>query len=322
MKILLLTPASTIRRTGNRRTAGEWIRILEEAGHEVILSANYRDEPADLLIALHAVKCHDAIVRFHSLHPEGRILLALTGTDIYPDPSRTARESMRLADRLLVLQDKALEKIPEDLREHAEVIVQSARRLAPRPETASPFRDVCVVGHFRDVKDPLLTATAARELPPDSRIRVRQAGGILESKYAEKVAREESENPRYHWLGELDRQATARLLASSDLMVLSSLSEGGARVVGEALVHGTPVLSTRIDGVAGLLGDDYPGFFPVGDAGALAGLLQRFESDPDYRAALVGLVDELAPRFAPEVERARFSALIEKTMEPEGTGIS
>ena len=35
-------------------------------------------------------------------------------------------------------------------------------------------------------------------------------------------------------------------------MVLSSLAEGGPGVVGEAVVDGTPILASRIDGVTGL----------------------------------------------------------------------
>ena len=74
----------------------------------------------------------------------------------------------------------------------------------------------------------------------------------------------------------------ADLIASSRLMVMSSLFEGGARVVGEAMVHGTPVISSRIDGVVGLLGDDYPGYFLPGDTAELAALLNRFETDPGF----------------------------------------
>ena len=57
-------------------------------------------------------------------------------------------------------------------------------------------------------------------------------------------------------------------------MVLSSLSEGGANVISEAVAAGVPVLASRIDGSVGLL-DDYPGYFPVRDTAALARLLER-----------------------------------------------
>ena len=38
----------------------------------------------------------------------------------------------------------------------------------------------------------------------------------------------------------------------------------------EAIACGVPTISTRIAGSVGLLGEDYPGYFPVGDTEALA----------------------------------------------------
>jgi glycosyltransferase involved in cell wall biosynthesis len=119
-----------------------------------------------------------------------------------------------------------------------------------------------------------------------------------------------AENPRYRWLGELPRWRARRLIAGSLLMVLSSRMEGGANVLGEAAVAGVPVLSTRIPGSVGLLGADYPGYFPVGDAAALAALLRRAETDPAYLAALERGVRRAAPLFAPRSEQAAWRALL------------
>lgn len=302
MKILFHSPATTVRRTGNRQTSLGWAGILRDAGHEVEVTSDYEDKKADLLVALHAVKSHDAAVRFLEVNPEGKLLLVLTGTDIYPEPGETALETMRLADQLVTLQDKAIDRVPAELRSRVTTVVQSARRIAERPANASPYFEVCVVGHFRDVKDPLLAARATLRLDSSSRIRVRHGGGILDEKYVPLIAREEDRNPFYLWLGELSEADTAALIASSDLLVVSSHSEGGARVVGEAIVHGTPVLSTRIDGVVGLLGEDYPGYYPVGDADALARLLERCESEPEFLDSLADWCRRIAPRFDPGLE--------------------
>ena len=67
-------------------------------------------------------------------------------------------------------------------------------------------------------------------------------------------------------------------------MVLSSRSEGGANVISEAIVAGVPILASRMDGNVGLLGADYPGYFPVGDTQALARLLWRIEADAPFVA--------------------------------------
>ena len=76
-------------------------------------------------------------------------------------------------------------------------------------------------------------------------------------------------NPRYLWRDDRPRADVRRLLGRARAMVLSSVSEGGANVISEAVAAGVPVLASRIDGSVGLLGRDYPGYFPVGDTAAL-----------------------------------------------------
>ena len=93
------------------------------------------------------------------------------------------------------------------------------------------------------------------------------------------AGRDESQ-PRYRWRDDVPAAAVRRLLARSHAMVISSLSEGGANVISEAAVAGVPVLASRMDGNVGLLGADYPGYFPVGDTRALARLLERLEREP------------------------------------------
>jgi glycosyltransferase involved in cell wall biosynthesis len=92
--------------------------------------------------------------------------------------------------------------------------------------------------------------------------------------------------------------------------VLSSLSEGGANVISEAVAAGLPVLASRIDGSVGLLGRDYPGYVPVGDTAALARLLRRLETNPDFLARLQRAIERRALLFRPAREKAAWQALI------------
>ena len=78
----------------------------------------------------------------------------------------------------------------------------------------------------------------------------------------------------------LARVGRARLLVSS------SRQEGGANCVSEALALGVPVLASHITGSLGLLGEDYPGTFPPGDAETLAKLLRRTERDAAFLTSL------------------------------------
>ncbi len=160
-----------------------------------------------------------------------------------------------------------------------------------------------MVGHLRAVKDPLLAARAAALLPSSSRVRIVHIGAALEPEY-ERLARETMRaNPRYRWLGPLARRATLLRIATSHALALTSRSEGGANVVAEAVMAGTPLLATRIDGTLGQLGTEYAGYFEVGDELALAKLMERLEHQPEFYRRLLEQGAALRPRFEPARER-------------------
>ncbi len=117
-------------------------------------------------------------------------------------------------------------------------------------------------------------------------------------------------NPRYRWHGEIAQGRLRRVYASAHLLALPSRMEGGANVISEAVVAGLPVVASRIPGSIGLLGEDYPGFYPVADTQALRALLLRAESDPAFYHRLE--VDCAARRdlFTPGRERAGWQALL------------
>jgi len=142
------------------------------------------------------------------------------------------------------------------------------------------------VAHLREVKDPLRTGLAVRRLPAGSRIQVVHAGKALTSKMRRAALREQRENPRYRWLGELPRWKARRLIARARLLAVTSETEGGANVLSEALAAGTPVIATRIDAAEAILGRSYPGLFPVGSTDGLARLLVRAEREPGFLADL------------------------------------
>ncbi len=145
---------------------------------------------------------------------------------------------------------------------------------------------MCVLGHLRPVKDPFRTALAARLLPASSRVRVLHLGAALSEEMAERARQEAAANPRYRWLGELPRWRALRVLGRCRLLALTSEMEGGANAISEAAALSVPVIASRIGGSVGLLGADYPGYFPVGDTAALARLLERAETDTRFYRTL------------------------------------
>jgi glycosyltransferase involved in cell wall biosynthesis len=80
--------------------------------------------------------------------------------------------------------------------------------------------------------------------------------------------------------------------------------EGGAHVVHEAIVSGTPVLASRIDGNVGMLGTGYSGYFDWNDADGLARLLVTCRKSPNFLGQLRSQITERARLFAPEAECA------------------
>lgn len=328
MRIGIVTPAPPRSSYGNRITALRWARILRRLGHSVSISQAYDSEPHDLLIALHARRSYSSIKRFRRENIEAPIIVALTGTDLYRDirTNKLARQSLEIATRIIALQPKAFEELGRDLRDKTRVIYQSfegvsgnrrarTTRIRPRKRPSSGTSakqgfDVCVIGHLRTVKDPFRAVLAARLLPPSSQIRVLQIGGAMTPAMAARAEAEARTNPRYRWLGEQPQSRVHRILATSDLCVLSSRIEGGANVLSEAIITSIPILASRIDGNVGILGPDYPGFFRVGDTHQLAKLLNRAETEPGFLDELSISVKALAPIFDPKREQQAWADLI------------
>jgi putative glycosyltransferase (TIGR04348 family) len=313
MEIIVITPPGPSTRTGNAVAALRWARILRQLGHRLTIAADYRDEPFDAMVAIHAWRSAEAIRRFKMRYPERPLVLQLSGTDIYQyisEDSEPTLRSMELADRLVALNSLAWRVVPRKFRKKSRVIFQSVPKPHVPRKLSQRHIDVSVIGHMRDVKDPLRAAEAARLLPPASRIRVVQIGRAYSAEWAAKARAEMAANPRYLWRDDVPRAAVQRLLRRSHAMVLSSRSEGGANVISEAVVGGVPILASHMDGNVGLLGSDYPGYFPVGDTKALARLLQRIESDPRFVATLRRAIARRAPLFRPEREIAAWRRLL------------
>jgi len=141
-------------------------------------------------------------------------------------------------------------------------------------------------------------------------VEIAHAGAALTAAMERRARRESARNPRWRWIGEVSHARAMRLLRESRALVLTSRAEGGPGVVGEAVVHGVPVLATRIPAVLALLGSGYRGTFRPGDAAALARLLGRAERDPRVLRALAKAGRAKAAQFGPARERAAWRTIL------------
>ncbi len=311
MHIALITPYGPQQRNGNWHTAARWARFLREAGHGVRTQVEWDGHQADLMIALHARRSHAAIRAFAERHPSRPLIVVLTGTDLYRDIRQDvdAQDSLELAHRLVVLQERGIGELGPRLAGKTRVIYQSSPDIERGPVHDDRF-EVLAIGHLREEKDPFRLALATALLPRTSRIQAIYLGCALDDEMAATAERAQASLPRWHWGGEVPHGAVLKHLSRARLLVLASRMEGGANVICEALAADVPVLASDIPGNRGMLGDDYPGYFPVGDERCLAERLLRAETDAGFYADLRDHARVRRALMRPEQEASRLRQLV------------
>ncbi len=312
--VLIVSPALADANNGNWQTAWRWSRLL--AGHyRTRIVKDWQpgqEEGAVAMLALHARRSAASVQAWAQAHPGRGLGLVLTGTDLYRDihEDAAAQRSLVLAQQLVVLQAQGPQVLPPVYRGKTRVIFQSTTPRRSVPKTGRHLRAV-MVGHLREEKSPQTLFEAARLLRQRADIRIDHIGAALDPALGELAQQTAAACPNYRWLGGLDHEATRRHIQHAHLLVHASRMEGGAHAIMEAVCSGTPVLASRIAGNVGMLGEDYAGYFPWGDAAALADLLQRSRDDASMIASLRAQCSLRAPLFEPAAERAALLALLQ-----------
>ncbi|HEV7814009.1 MAG TPA: glycosyltransferase, partial [Janthinobacterium sp.] len=129
------------------------------------------------------------------------------------------------------------------------------------------------------------------------------------------AAATQASTPRYRWLGAMGHAATRQRLKNWHVMVIASRMEGGANVIIEAVTSGVPVIASDIGGNRGMLGEDYAGYFPAGDAAALARLIDRSATDPAFHSLLRQQCAARAALFVPTAEQAALLQLVDNLLQ-------
>lgn len=312
--ILIISPALAKANNGNWQTAKRWARFLRQH-YRVSIATGWDRTRCDAMIALHARRSAPSIAAFAAAQPASPLVLVLTGTDLYRDiqTDAAAQRSLQLATQLVILQASGLQALSADLRNKTQVIHQSTRTLKPlirNPSAQQRYFNITMIGHLRDEKDPASFMRAAR-LVHSPQIRLIHIGGVLDPNLGHLAEQTRQEESRYRWLGNLPHATTRQRLKHSHAMVIASRMEGGANVIIEAIASGVPVLASDISGNRGMLGDDYAGYFPVGDCRQLARLIDQTVSEPTFYAQLQTQCAARAPFFLPEREKTAVLQLLD-----------
>ena len=332
-RVLIVTPAAAKSNNGNWQTAWRWAGFLKR-DFEVAIDQSWRGAPCDVLLALHARRSADDIAAW--AQAQGltrnvrRLGVVLTGTDLYRDieTDAAAKRSLELARALVVLQEKGPDRLPAGLRSKTRVIFQSTTTRQTLAKTPRHLR-VVMVGHLRDEKLPQTLYQAARLLKPENGVLIDHIGDPLDADLAAQARATAAACPHYRWLGGLSHEATRRHIQRAHVLVHASKMEGGAHVVMEAVCSGTPVLASKMDGNVGMLGDNYAGYFEVGDAKGLAALLTQLRTEQmSLNKGTQGrlyskLMQQCAGRaalFAPETEKSALIRLVKDLLNKTEAG--
>jgi len=216
-----------------------------------------------------------------------------------PAHRRALRWMSRLSDAFVVVGSS----MAPYYRDHVQVAPEQLRvipngidtdRYRPAADVAAARRAhglppgllVGTAGRFFAVKDyGLLVRAGALLVPSHPDLHLVMIGDGPERAALEGLAGELGVEGHVHFLGW--RSDASDLLPLLDVFALSSLSEGLPLVVLEAMACGVPVVTTPVGDLPEVVSEGRTGFFfPIGDAGALAGVLRHLLVADSSRRAL------------------------------------
>ena len=222
-----------------------------------------------------------------------------------------SEQTINLAQKLVVAHPACLPQIPDRWRSKTVVIYPSVTmpELGVIATPAAPL--FTCIGHLRPVKAPHLMHSAIQRIPQACLVAasIGNAYDVTDGQQALLNARQDA---RYQWHAGFDRKTALEWMKASLATINSSLSEGGANTVIEAIQLRVPVLATDIPGNRGFLGDDYEGYFEPGRSDQLAELMSRCLEQADFVEHLKTQLDQRRHLFSTERESQQLSELLKE----------
>lgn len=320
MKVLVTTPYARDSLQGNTVTAVRVVSILLEAGLDAaVISNDDQVGYADVMIALHARKSVHFIDDFLVLNPAGKVIVYLTGTDLYhdiPNGCEICERSMRLADALVVSQDASLHSVPNKYLEKVAVVPNSIQLpdAVSEGNMESAPNLFTVIGHLRAVKQPFMAVESMQLLDDSVGVKLVMLGDEVDVGSGDIARSWQEKDSRFQWLGGVEYLQALQWMGRSVATINTSLIEGGANSVGESIMLGVPVLASKIEGNVGMLGEDYAGYFSAESHQELAEIMERVIEEADFLAMLRAQVRVRQEKFSRENEKQDWMKVIQKLL--------
>jgi len=305
MRICMIAPHYFPAENGNAVTVRRIERQLRLLGCEVRVFPVDRMSGEELLAGvkefapqlLHAFHGYHGGRMAHALAQQLELpyLVTLTGTDVYQalDDQRSfdTHAALRGAARLVAFHAYVKRRLADhlpSLEERTVVIPQGVE--LPALASGSATREFCTFllpAGLRPVKNvlfPLQPLAALQAVHPE--IRFVLVGPILDPAYAAEVMEALERYPFAKYLGTVSHDAIGELYRAADVVLNSSLIEGGmANSVLEALAYGKALLVTDIEGNRSIIKDSLNGLL-YRDAAEFSRKAERLVTDPQLRAKL------------------------------------
>ena len=196
---------------------------------------------------------------------------------------------------------------------------RAQRRALPRRQTTPRVRPVRVwISCSSDASLPSNASIfSSRQSPEPSRPASRSWATVPELDRLQSLAARLGVTDRVSFAGVLDHEQVLRRVAAADALVLASSHEGLPHVVLEALVSGTPVVTSPAGGVGEVLTDEVDGLL-VRDATpqGFATAFERLARDPALLARLRKGAAETGTEWRFERCADRLEQLMRSTAKP------
>ncbi|MHB1568092.1 MAG: glycosyltransferase, partial [Solirubrobacteraceae bacterium] len=270
--------------------------------HFVAAGRLVRRMRADRARHLHAAFAHTPASIAHYAHLLSGVPFSFAGhaKDLYTSDPVSLAARARAAEFVLVCSQSAARELERRAGPGARIVLQyhgvDADRFAPRPVCDGPADAVRIlaVGRLVEKKGyPVLIDAIAAVAAGGRRVSCEIVGSGAQRAALEEQIRRLGLEQVVTLAGARNHQEIAAAYARADVFVQSSVvlangdRDGIPNSLLEAMASGVPVVASAVAGIPEVLQDGVSGLLvKPGDAGALAGALQRCVDSPELRRRL------------------------------------